>query len=268
VDQVQLEHSPGCRTAVLREITGIEEQQVSGTTTVDAVQLLEPLIVEMPGSLQRNDLVRLTACDRDRVLAVIYSRIYGSRVDSSATCVACGEIFDLHFDLADLMDTLLSSTETELTQTQTDRSYLLPEGIRFRLPTAEDELSVIGMSQEDAEKLLLQRCMLTHEIQDMEKDAEGFLTKIQSEMAALAPLVDTELDAKCPECSHTQQIHFDLQHFLLQALCNERDQLMRDLHILASAYGWGLNEITGLARSQRKSLVAMVEMDETLKRVE
>ena len=268
MDHVQLEHSPSCRTAVLREITGIEEQQVSGTTTADVMQLLEHLIVEVPGSLHRDDLIQLTACDRDRLLAVIYSRIYGRRVDSSAICAACGEAFDLHFDLADLIDTLLSSTETELIQTQPDRSYLLPEGIRFRLPTAEDELAVIGMSQEDAETLLLQRCMLAPESQEIEKGVNDFLAKIQSAMAALAPLVDTELDAKCPECSYMQQVHFDLQHFLLQALCNDRDQLMRDLHILASAYGWGLNEILRLARSQRKSLVAMVEMDETLKRVE
>jgi len=268
VDHVQLEHSPGCRTAGLREITGIVEQQVAGTTTVDAVQLLENLIAEIPGSLQRDDIVQLTACDRDRLLAAIYRRIYGNRVDSSVFCAACGEVFDLHFDLTDLMDTLLPSTETELIQTQTDRSYLLPEGIRFRLPTAEDELSVIGMLQEDAETLLLQRCMLKPETREMEKDGEDLLTKIQSAMAALAPLVDTELDAKCPECSHLQQVHFDLQHFLLQALCNDRTQLMRDLHILATAYGWGLNEILGMTRSQRKSLVAMVEMDETLRRVE
>jgi len=267
VDNVRLEHIPGSRAAILREITGVEEQQVSGTTTLDAMQLLERLLVEIPGSLQRNDLVQLTACDRDRLLAAIYSRIYGGRVDSSTICTACGELFDLHFDLTDLIDTLLSSTETELIQTQPDRSYLLPGGIRFRLPTAEDEMAAIGMSQEDAEKLLLQRCMRSPETWGTVKDVEGLLANIQSAMAAVAPVVATELDAKCPECSHIQEVHFDLQHFLLQALCNDHDQLMQDLHILASAYGWGLNEILGLARSQRKTLVAKVEMDETLKRV-
>ena len=162
MDHVQLEHRPGCHTAVLREITGIVEQQVSGTTTVDTIQLLERLIVEIPGSLQRDDLVQLTAYDRDRLLAAIYSRIYGDRVDSSVICEACGEAFDLNFKLADLMDTLRSSSDTKLIETQTDNSFLLPEGIHFRLPTAEDEFSVTGMSQEDAESLLLQRCLMIY----------------------------------------------------------------------------------------------------------
>lgn len=269
MDHVQLKHSPGCRTAALREITGIEEQQVSGTTTIDAVQLLEHLLVDIPGSLQRDNLVKLTACDRDRLLAAIYRRIYGNRVNSSAICAACGEVFDLHFNLADLIDSLFASFETQPIQTQPDGSCLLPEGIGFRLPTAEDELAVIGLSPEDVETLLLQRCMLTHDTRETEKDVdEGFLTKIQSAMAAAAPLVAAELDATCPECSHLQQVHFDLQYFLLQALCHDRNQLMCDLHILAAAYGWGLNEILGLARSQRKSLVAMVEMGETFRRVD
>jgi len=268
VDHVKLEHSPGCCPAVLHEITGIEEQRVSGTTTLDALQLLEHLLVEIPGSLQCKDLVKLPACDRDLLLAVIYNRIYGSRIDSSTTCVACDEVFDLNFKLANLMDTLASSINTEHIQAQPDGSYLLPEGICFRLPTAEDELAVAGMSREDAEIRLLELCLLAPGVRELEADGKDFLANIQSAMVALAPLVDTELDAKCPECSHLQKVHFDLQHFLLKALCNDRNQLMRDLHMLASAYGWGLNEILSLARSQRKSLVAMVDMDETLKRIE
>ena len=265
MDHVKLEHSPGCCPAVLREITGIEEQRVSGTTTLDALQLLEHLLVDIPGYLQRKDLVKLPACDRDRLLAAIYSRIYGGRVDSSTICAACHEAFDLNFKLADLMDTLAASTDAEHIQAQPDGSYLLPGGVCFRLPTAEDELAVASMSGKDAETRLLERCLPAPDVREGETDGEDFLTNIQSAMEALAPLADTELDARCPECSHLQQVHFDLQHYLLQALCNDRSQLMRDLHMLASAYGWGVNEILGLARSQRKLLVAMVDIDETFR---
>lgn len=268
MDHVRLGHGPGCRTAALREITGLEEQQVAGTTTVDALQLLERLLVEIPGSLLRENLVGLTAFDRDRLLAAVYRRTYGNRVASSAVCAACRDVFDLHFSLSDLLDSLTSSGETQSIQRQPDGTYLLPDGSGFRLPTTEDELALIGLAPEDARTLLVQRSLLPSANGDLENNAEGPLPAIQSAMAAAAPLVAADLDARCPECSHLQQVHFDLQHYLLQALCNDRRRLMLDVHVLAATYGWGLNEIMGLARSQRTSLVAMVEMGETFRQVE
>jgi hypothetical protein len=238
----------------------MEEQQVAGTTTMDALQLLEGLLVEIPGCLHCDNLVKLTAADRDRLLAAVYERIYGRRVNSSVICAACGEAFDMHFNLPDLIVYLSAGGEAPPPAIQPDRSYRLSDGGSFRLPTTEDELGVIGLAREDAWNLIVEQGLLSQANWELEFNAEDILSEMQSKMATIAPLVAADLDARCPECSHLQQVHFDLQHYLLQALCNDRRRLMMDVHILAATYGWSLNEIMGLARSQRTSLVAMVEM--------
>ena len=83
-------------------------------------------------------------------------------------------------------------------------------------------------------------------------------------METIAPLVDLELDAQCPECGESQQVYFDLQYYLLSAIGRGRAQLMREIHTLASAYGWSLSDILGLPRSQRRILAGLVDEESAL----
>jgi hypothetical protein len=78
-------------------------------------------------------------------------------------------------------------------------------------------------------------------------------------MHEMAPLADAEFEAKCPECSEIQLLHFNLQQYLLSSLLNEQKKLVIEVHRLASAYGWGLNEIMELPRSIRGTYITMLE---------
>jgi hypothetical protein len=134
--------------------------------------------------------------------------------------------------------------------------FLLPDGRRFRLPTGEDEYAVWHLPPGEAEKSLLARCIV-------EGDPTEETEVVQAAMWEAAPLLDLELEARCPECGEVQPIHFDLQSHLLSALLSERQQLTREVHRLATTYRWSRPDILALARSQRRALVALIEADST-----
>ncbi len=110
------------------------------------------------------------------------------------------------------------------------------------------------MSPEEAEGELLKRCVL-------EGDPTGDTESLQRTMKDLAPLLDLDLEAHCPECNTQQMVHFDMQHYLFSALRQEQKQLALEVHRLATAYRWSLNEILQLSRSLRRTYVALVESE-------
>lgn len=259
MDQIRLHNVHGCGWAILRDITGVEEQAITSTTTADAIHLLENLLVSShPGSLKCEALSGVTAWDRDRLLAVVYIRIYGPRIKSTVSCVHCHKAFDLDFSLPHLLESLSLDNVAKEVQVIQDGIYEFSDGLQFRLPTGEDEYAVMGLSQEEAVQELLKRC-----IQNVSENVnvQNRTEEVQTAMEAIAPLIDLELDARCPECGQEQQVHFDLQHYLLSALSGERTLLMREIHALASTYGWSLTDILSLPRSQRKSLASLVDAD-------
>lgn len=256
LEQIPLNFVNGSSWTCIREIVGFDEQSVNGTGVLSTIRLLDRLLVNAPGTnVGPGYAVNLTSADRDRLLTAIYIRIYGSCVESTVNCKNCEKPFDIDFSLEHLFDSI-NSGEVSTIQIEKRQGGLfkLPNGCCFRLPTGENECAVLGMTPEDAESELLKRCVL-------EGDPTGEIESLQDIMQTLAPLVDLNMDAHCPECNEHQLIHFDIQHFLLSSLQQEQQQLAHEVHRLAGAYGWSLNEILGLPRTVRRTYVDLVESE-------
>ena len=261
MDQIYLHRQTGRSLANIREITGVEEQSVSDNTTADAMALIRQLLVtNSEQSLSADEVGKLTIWERDQVLAVVYTRHYGPRIDGTMRCRNCNAPFDVDFNLQALMESLTPDPDAAIEYLE-DGLYRLGD-IRFRLPTGDDECAVFGLSPDQAEAELLQRCLIDRAPLGTDTSAE-----VQNAMQALSPVVNVDLDARCPECGHDQSVLFDLQRYLLTALMNDRRQLVREIHLLASAYGWSLSEILNLTRSQRRAFVALVDADDALQKV-
>ena len=237
----------------LRELNGFDEQSVSGLDTATAIGLLDRLLVRAPGSsAQQLKAVELTAAERDRLLAAVYKRTFGSRIESTVRCTACESLFDLAFSIEDLLAALNSAALSATASQEADGTFRLGDSLRFRLPTGEDELAVVGLPASEAELELLRRCII-----ESKKPVE--IDSVQEAMEEVAPVLDLDLDARCPECGGKQLVHFDIQFYLLRALQQQRRQISRDIHRLAVAYGWSLNEILSLSRNQRRAFVEFIE---------
>lgn len=247
----------------LREICGADEQRISDTDTRQAVALLQALAASEVGDTSGvNAIMRLSSWDRDCLLATLYAQIYGPRVASSLHCDQCTALFDLDFDLYELMGNLAPEQCELPIEFVGGGKWRWNESITFRLPTVEDECAVAELPAFEAEARLLARC-----VEDADALDDATSRELQQLMQALSPVVNLDLDARCPECGNEQQIRFDLQRYLLASLVQDRQQLTYEIHALASAYGWSLSEILQLPRTQRRSLVARVESDDTLQRM-
>ena len=244
---IPLRLTPGVEGVYLRSLRGADEMSVENTGTQNLINLLESLM--QPGTIgNKVHAAKIVTADRDRLLALLYMSLYGSKVESTVNCKECGQKFDLDFSLNELLKHYRPSTAPF----SDNGKYELESGISFRLPTGEDEMVINRFTGAEAEKKLLERCLL-------EGNAETDNEKVQLKMAELAPVLSMAMQAFCPECSHEQQVQFDMQFFFLTKLKQEKVVLVREVHNIASQYHWSHQEILDLPRSLRKQYAALIE---------
>jgi len=224
------------RMARLRELTGRDEYAVAGASTAMAIALLSALMEE-------GSAADLVAADRDRLLAAVHLQAFGDRIESTLTCVKCGQPFDLNFSLRGLIDSIDARTPSAQWKALGDGRFESADGATIRLPTGSDELSVADLPSEEVEGVLRTRA-------DWPDDEV---------LEEVAPLLDLELVAPCAECRHVHAIRFDIQSYFLTALAGERRRLLAEIHRLAIAYSWSLPEILSLTRTDRRTFVELIQ---------
>jgi hypothetical protein len=237
------------RYAYLAPLTGADEDAVSGTDTGSAIALIERLLrAGPPPSVQPGEVAALSAGQRDRVLAELHLQTFGPRISATLRCTSCGENFDVGFALPDLLAHVRSQAASDVA--------LSPDGIivhrdlRFRLPTGADELAVAGLTAPGARNMLLERCLVSAMLDEPER--------FELAMAEVDPLLDLDLPTRCAECGATQSRQFSMQAYCLGSLLAERGRLVEEVHILATAYGWGRAEILSMRRSVRREHVELL----------
>jgi uncharacterized protein (UPF0212 family) len=216
--------------------------------------LLDQLLVtECEADLRAGCAERLCTSERDVLLAVAYENTYGPEVESTIECPACEAPFDMNFDVTELVRKVRGASEgADLSHEAS--IFRLDDECHFRLPTGSDELALAGMSAGEVADQLLSRCIV-------KGDPQTHGTAIQQAMERLAPVLDVDLGAKCPECGHEHAVRFSLQTYFLSALLQEQPRLTREIHCLARAYGWGLNDVLSLPRKQRRQFVELVDAE-------
>jgi len=246
--------------AHLRQLRGQDEQSVSGADSPSAIALLDRLLVKAPAgapspvaAVLPGEAARLTISDRDQLLAAVLEATFGPRVESTARCSACGAPFDLDFRVDEISEAVRRPAGTSGASPAPGGAFELPNGRRFRLPTGEDEIAVLDLPEEHAKAELLRRCVL--------EGAADPTSDLLAAMEAEGGVIDLDVGARCPECGHEDAVRFAVQAYLLQALLQERDELRREVHRLATAYGWSHRVILSLPRSERRTLVRLVETE-------
>jgi hypothetical protein len=264
---------PGGRWACIRPLRGHDEQLV-GVGATAATELLDRLLVESPGtSIGPGRASELAICDRDRLLAAVYAASFGDRVESEIPCEHCDKGAEINFSLSALVASLATDEATRAEVgvrhgPDDDGVYQLDDGIRFRLPTGLDQRAVVGLTPTQARVALLRRCLLDDQhgrrtASDVDEDT---LARIEAAMERVGATIDHHFNVACQECGAEREVRFDIQHFLLRALAHERRYLVREIHYLAATYGWGLEQILGLTRDDRRAFVRLIVADRGARR--
>lgn len=193
----------------------------------------------------------LSIAQRDRLAAALWRHLFGDRIVASHRCSVCGKLFDIAFSLAALTEALdQAERPPEVEEVLADGSARLVGGAEVRPVRGADEAEIESMAPAEAVAALRARAVRGGGIEDAALDRV---------LAWLDPVIDTELAAGCPECGAAHEIRFSMEHFLIRALESERGAVLRDVDVLARSYGWGLAEILGLSRQERRTLVAYAE---------
>ncbi len=162
--------------------------------------------------------------------------LFGSALDAVADCERCGETVEFSI-----------STERLLRERRADASEVLELQVngcelRFRLPTTRDLAAVAHERDLDqARAALLDRCLLSPS-----ELPEPVVAALGERMAEADPLADVRLDVTCPECGHAWAPMLDAAAWLWNELDAWAHRTLRDVHALASAYGWSEAEILAL----------------------
>lgn len=232
--------------ARLREPQGADELGVTGIDTRSAVTLLCRLVQGLPAEADGKPMAadQLAACDRDALLAALHRMLWGDRIVSSLTCAACGALYDLAFELSAVQRQL--GGQSEAVRVRRPRCIESRHGEHWTLPDAAAE-EAAALHGDAAQRLLAS-------VTGSDSDASD-RAAVAERLDTLAPLIDIDLSTECAECGAAQRARFDVQSFVMQRLLDERETVLREVHLLASGYGWSWQEIAGLPRSLRRSLV-------------
>jgi len=212
-----------------------------------------------------DDLARLSIGRRDGLLLTLRAWTFGHQLASVVACPACGERLEFTFDGGKI-------------QTESDEA---PETIdfhaagyrgTFRPPTTEDLAAVIDLQDaEAARRALLAACLL--ELSPVsEADESGQKLPVTAEqlppdvqdaivqrMQEADPQADIQIALACPACDHQWAASFDIVSFFWQEIDDWAWRTLREVHTLASVYGWSETEILSMSAWRRRVYLEMVQ---------
>ena len=110
--------------------------------------------------------------------------------------------------------------------------------------------------------MLLRRCILRAEKRGNHCEVDDLPLEIcallEDRMAEADPQGDVHLSIRCPGCDHHWPVPLDIVTYFWSEIHLAARRLLRDIHVLASAYGWRESEILMLSTRRRRIYREMV----------
>ena len=193
---------------------------------------------------------------RDLEMLSLRELVFGSDLTGVTTCPQCREHVEIRLRTADLHLPAPAQPESLVCESG---GYF----INFRLPCSVDLLSVdvAGDEHEDGRRIL-ERCV-TEATLDGVAVAPASLPETVAEaiataMAAADPQAEMELALECPTCMCHWVELFDIDGFFWTELQAWAARILREIHQLASAYGWSEREILSLPALRRNTYLNLI----------
>lgn len=204
----------------------------------------------------RESLATLSIGDRDTGLLSLREQLFGAQLSSLTDCPACGEQLELNFNVADIR---ASSTSPDTPLYLTHSGYEL----ELRRPNSLDLLQVTECSTIAAMRArLFELCVVRVSRGGQVESSTG----LPGEIVDLAierigesdPQADVEIDLNCPECRHAWQTGFDIVSYLWSELQSWAMHILREVHLLASSYGWRESDILSMSPQRRRGYLEIL----------
>ena len=204
----------------------------------------------------RETLAALSIGERDSGLLSLREQLFGTELTSLTDCPACGEQLELNFNVADIR---VGPTAPHVPLYLSHSGYEL----ELRLPNSVDLLQLTNYSTVgEMRARLFEQCV----VRAVHYGAVEPANEMPAEIVDLAierigeadPQADVEVDLNCPECRHVWQTGFDIVSYLWSELHSWVWQMLREVHVLASNYGWGESEILSMTPQRRRGYLEIL----------
>jgi hypothetical protein len=204
-----------------------------------------------------DELAKLPVGQRNGLLMKLRHWTFGPLFHSVATCANCHERLELAFSVSDLQVTPEKPPADELSF-DADRLK-----VRFRLPDSLDLAAILVCPDVvTARQTLLQRCVLSirHDSDEKAIDEvpEHIVAMIAECMEQADPQANIRLLLACPACRHESHVTFDIVTYFWHEINAWAQGVLRDVHLLASAYGWHESDILGMNPWRRQLYLEMI----------
>jgi hypothetical protein len=203
------------------------------------------------------DLAELKIGERDARLLELRGNAFGSRIAGRADCPACGQSIEMNFTVSEVQ------TAPALEVAETCAAKFGNYEISFRLPNSNDLASLApGDDIATGKRRLVQRCVLDAKCSGQPVTADQLpddtVTALSERMSELDPQGDMQVALTCPQCSHRWEAPLDIASFLWSEIHAWAVRLLRDVHVLASVYGWREADILAMSPWRRQAYLELI----------
>jgi hypothetical protein len=172
---------------------------------------------------------------------------FGPDLQGWTACPQCDEKLEFSMDGRSLLGPLESSPAGTLTS----------RGHSFRLPSSRDLARAADESDpSQAAVRVIEACCL--DADPVQNWSEEDIEQIGEEMALADTMAETRLTLFCAKCSAQWEESLDIVAFVWSEVEAVAKRLLREVHTLASAYGWSEPEILALSDVRRFCYLGMV----------
>jgi len=203
-------------------------------------------------------LAGLSIGRRDDLLLRLRAATLGPWLNGHGHCPGCTEAVEFQVRISELC--ALRPNQNTVSHWTLDLGEIQLEA---RLPNSTDLAAIAGCQDPlQARRLLARRCISRaccgQAPWDAEAMPEEIVAALSAQIAKIDPLADIELQLRCPSCGHQWQAFFGIVAFFWIEISAHVDRLLRDIHLLARAYGWGESEVLALTPRRRQRYIDMV----------
>ncbi|MEU9987716.1 hypothetical protein AB0E10_13080 [Streptomyces sp. NPDC048045] len=193
-------------------------------------------------------LPALPVGERESDLFALRRALFGERMQVRLECRACEADMEFELDAARFARSPGPTGESAVRLTQDGWD------IAFRLPSAADLTAAARAA--DPRAALLARCLVSALHEGTPQGADALPAPVQRRIAeaveAADPGADVVLNIGCPECGTATRAELDIASYLWTELDAWARDLLLDVHLLATAYGWSEPEILALSPLRRR----------------
>ncbi len=202
-------------------------------------------------------LARLSIGQRDARLLRLREWAFGSQLAGIADCPQCGERLEMSFAADDIRAGEENESSEPLSLGVEDYE------LSFRLPNSSDLMAASNGGDRNAIKqTLIERCVLRASHRGaatmIAQLPESVVTAISERMVEADPQADVQLELDCPGCGHEWRAAFDIVSFFWSEIGVWAKRVLREVHILASAYGWREDDILAMSPWRRQIYLEML----------